>query len=108
MKITKQDTECDSYTNLDNSNVRTGGKQHIYGRNVVLEQLDRIVKIVRIENNDVRKQRRIHKSSHYVFRLVLKKIKGLFFHKTTSTYRCALFLCYYLPRLSNNTYSLKF
>ena len=44
----------------------------------------------------------------YVFRLILKKVKSLFFHKTTLTYRCTFFLCYYLPKLSNNVYSLKF
>ena len=37
-----------------------------------------------------------------------EKIKRFFFHKTTSTYRCTFFLCYYLPKLCNNIYSLKF
>ena len=37
-----------------------------------------------------------------------KHKKGLFFHKTTWTYRCTFFLCFYLPKLSNNIYSLKF
>ena len=37
-----------------------------------------------------------------------KNKKVYFFHKTTLTYRCTFFLCYYLPKLSNNKYSLKF
>ena len=40
MKIIKQDYECDSYRNLDSSNERTDDKQHIYGRNLEVEQLD--------------------------------------------------------------------